>query len=171
MEQQTYTFGDKEYTRSQLIAFGKAHYPKFYLITRYVGLGVFGLFGIICGMFAAMGYSFAKAWERDIGESAAGSGVEVFYIYAVVFGVFAFVGLIVFFISFAPIPEEKCLKHAIDYYNKAELNKQRAEARQAANVKKDENANLNKLLKYKELLDAGIITQEEFEEKKKELLG
>lgn len=29
----------------------------------------------------------------------------------------------------------------------------------------------DKLLKYKELLDAGVITEEEFEEKKKQLLG
>lgn len=33
------------------------------------------------------------------------------------------------------------------------------------------SANFGKLRKYKELLDAGVFTQEEFEEKKKELLG
>lgn len=33
------------------------------------------------------------------------------------------------------------------------------------------NARITKLKQYKELLDSGIITQEEFDQKKKELLG
>ena len=35
----------------------------------------------------------------------------------------------------------------------------------------DEDAKIKALLKYKELLDMGILTQEEFEAKKKQLLG
>lgn len=37
-------------------------------------------------------------------------------------------------------------------------------------VKKDNSKNLDELLKYKQLLDEGIITEQEFEEKKKQLL-
>ena len=36
--------------------------------------------------------------------------------------------------------------------------------------KKDDELNFEKLMKYKELLDCGVITQEEFDKKKKELL-
>lgn len=33
---QTYTIGDKQYSREQLIALGKDRYPKFNLIPRFV---------------------------------------------------------------------------------------------------------------------------------------
>ena len=36
---------------------------------------------------------------------------------------------------------------------------------------KASSENFDHIIKYKELLDAGVITQEEFDEKKKELLG
>ena len=35
-----YTIGEKEYSREELLAFGKAHYPKFYWIYRGLGLGL-----------------------------------------------------------------------------------------------------------------------------------
>jgi len=35
--QQTYVINDKTYSKEQLIAFGKEHYPKFYWIPRVLG--------------------------------------------------------------------------------------------------------------------------------------
>ena len=72
------------------------------------------------------------------------------------------------------MPDENYIKHAIDYYTKADANAKAREARlqrnQANATRKEENKDISQLLKYKELLDAGIITQEEFDAKKKELL-
>ena len=39
--EEKYTIGEKEYTKEELLAFGKQHYPKFYMIKRGVGIGVF----------------------------------------------------------------------------------------------------------------------------------
>ena len=168
-----YTIGEKEYTREELLTFGKQHYPKFYMIKRGVGLGIFGIFGLFAGIFIAMGISYAKMWQEDFNEPA--PGVSIYYAMAIIFGIFALAGLIVFFISFAPLPDEKYIKHAIDYYTKADANAKVREARlqrnQANATRKEENKDISQLLKYKELLDAGIITQEEFDQKKKELLN
>lgn len=38
-------------------------------------------------------------------------------------------------------------------------------------IKEDSEDDIQKLKSYKELLDTGVITQEEFDKKKKELLG
>ena len=45
-----------------------------------------------------------------------------------------------------------------------------AESTEASKETKNNPATADELLKYKELLDAGVITQEEFDAKKKELL-
>ncbi len=37
------TIGEKEYTRQQLLDYGKAHYPKYYWIPR--GIGIANMFG------------------------------------------------------------------------------------------------------------------------------
>lgn len=170
--QDKYVIGEKEYTREELLIFGKQHYPKFYMIKRGVGLGVFGIFGLMAGMFIGMGISYAKMWEEDFNEPA--PGVSIYYVMAIIFGVFALAGLMVFFISFVPLPDENYIKHAIDYYTKLDANTKAREARlqrnQANANRKEENKDISQLLKYKELLDAGIITQEEFDAKKKELL-
>lgn len=50
------------------------------------------------------------------------------------------------------------------------LNK-RSEETPAKSNNTTENDNIEEIKKYKELLDSGIITQEEFEKKKKELLN
>ena len=55
-----------------------------------------------------------------------------------------------------------------------ELNKlinQRQETPSSATVVKQDVSSADEIKKYKELLDAGIITQEEFDAKKKQLLG
>ena len=35
----TYQYGDKEYTRQQVIEYGRSHYPKLYWIKRGIGIG------------------------------------------------------------------------------------------------------------------------------------
>lgn len=38
-EQPFYIIGDKQYTRDELLFFGRQHYPKFYWIKRGIGIG------------------------------------------------------------------------------------------------------------------------------------
>ena len=36
----TYQYGDKEYTRQQVIEYGRSHYPKLYWIKRGIGMNI-----------------------------------------------------------------------------------------------------------------------------------
>lgn len=162
-----YIIDEKEYTRQELLEFGKQHYPKFYWIPRGVGLGL-----MFIGVISAIIHSFiAIGLKQEFEEYHFDT-----YYYGVViaFAIVALVGIIVFAISFRKQPDEAYIQHAYAYYEKVAANEKarqaRLEARQARLAKKQENKDVSQLIKYKELLDKGIITQEEFDQKKKELL-
>ena len=160
MENSNYVIGDKEYSREELLTFGKRHYPKFYWISRGIGIGfmfigfILGLIFLLVGIIRML--NNAELWEQWIYYGNA--------IWTLLMGL---AGVIVFAISFKPLPDEAYIKHAVDYYTKLDLrNKKRA----ARTAQKEEKKDLNQLIKYKELLDKGVITQEEYDAKKKELL-
>ena len=160
MENSIYVIGDKEYSREELLTFGKRHYPKFYWISRGIGIGfmfigfILGLIFLLIGIIRMLNNS--ELWEQWIYYGNA--------IWTLLMGL---AGVIVFAISFKPLPDEAYIKHAVDYYTKLDLrNKKRA----ARTAQKEEKKDLNQLIKYKELLDKGVITQEGYDAKKKELL-
>ena len=110
MEQQTYTIGDKEYTRQELLEFGKRHYPKFYWIPRGIGL----MFFAVAAMFiawATIGVLFG-AHERA-------------YILLAIAGGCCIPGIVFVVISRIPKPDEDYIKHAIDYYTRVAVREQR----------------------------------------------
>ena len=98
MKQQTYTVGNKEYSREQLIAFGKEHYPKFYWIARGLGI-IFFLIGLlVMGMIGLVMLILNKAGVFDPDFP-----IWVFYIPLGVFGLMALAGLICFILSFSSV--------------------------------------------------------------------
>lgn len=154
-----YTIGDKQYSREELLNFGRRHYPKFYWINRGIGIGLL-VIGLI--LFTAF-----TSWIL-----ATGFPTDPFNRYSIVFylvfgGLLAIGGAILIMVSFIRLPDESYIKHAIDYYTKLDRQNQRIEARKA---QRSGGVTPDQLLKYKELLDKGAITQEEFDAKKKELL-
>ena len=162
-----YIIGEKEYTRQELLEFGKQHYPKFYWIPRGIGLVLMTSSissAIICAFVAI-------SFKEQFGDNYA-----LFY-YGVVISclIIAIAGAISFAISFRKQPDEAYIQHAYAYYEKVAANEKarqvRLEARQAKIDRKQEDKDVSRLIKYKELLDKGVITQEEFDQKKKELLG
>lgn len=155
-----YIIGDKEYSKEELLVFGKRHYPKFYWIKR--GIGIFLMFiGFLTGLGLLLGGIAFLLNGKDIGLQWA------FYGPSIPFFIFGIVGVVVFAISFKPLPDEAYIKHAVDYYTKQEANQKKKEIRKA---QKEEKNDVNQLIKYKKLLDAGVISQEEYDAKKKELL-
>ena len=80
----------------------------------------------------------------------------------------AIAGIILFCISFRKQPDENYIKHAVDYYTRLDLNNKAREKRLSDRKEKQD---MNQLLKYKKLYDAGVISEEEYENKKKEILG
>ena len=162
-----YIIGEKEYTRQELLEFGKQHYPKFYWIPR--GIGLFLMF--ISVLFALVYAFIFIGCKEELKDTFFGT----FY-YGVVISclIVAIAGAIVFAISFRKQPDEAYIQHAYAYYAKVAANEKAREAKLEARknkiAAKQENKDVSQLIKYKELLDKGIITQEEFDQKKKELL-
>ena len=159
MDQQVYTIGDKEYTREELLEFGKEHYPKFYWIYRGVGIGL-----MFVGIISALCFLIPSLTYKDI-------DLAVYYAGMITFFIVALIGAILFAVSFTKRPDADYINHAIRYYEKVNTKQIKSEEKQKIRTTKKENGEVDLLLKYKELLDSGVITQEEFDKKKKEILG
>ena len=169
MKQQTYTVGDKTYSREQLIAFGKQHYPRFYWIARgigiilfFVGLLVMAIIGIVMLILNSVGVFADPEFPT-----------WVFYIPLGFFGLMALAGLICFILSFVGRTEQKYINHALAYLTKVELkeealapNTEKAKAERILSQRDKET-----LARYDRLLKGGVISQEEYEEKRREILG
>ena len=152
MAEQEYKFGDKTFTREELLAFGKSHYPKFYWIFRGTGLGLISI-GLFIGLFAIPFATAGEPW---------------FWICFCIAAPFFVPGIVLLIVSFKKQPDEAYIKHATDYYTKQEA--RRAQREDRVSYKK-ENRDINQLLKYKELYEAGVITKEELDAKKNEFLN
>ena len=103
------TIGEKEYTRQQLLDYGKAHYPKYYWIPRGIG---------IANMFGAVVMFFANLWAIYSLEALAeefNTTPEIFQFQAyIVASIIDFIiGLILFLISFKRRSEQDYISHAI----------------------------------------------------------
>ena len=152
-EYSPFSLNGKVYTREELIEIGREHYPKFYWISRGIGIGLMFI-GILCALIFL------------ISCSTVGFENITSYGYFITMGGFlliALVGVFLFGLSFRKIPDDVCIDYAKAYLTR--VNKQ-----SEAIAKKEEKDNIEQLLNYKKLLDAGVITQEEFDKKKKELL-
>lgn len=163
-DQPYYIVGDKQFSREELLTFGRQHYPKFYWIKRGIGIGLLSIgllyFIISISVLAAYGFPYAEP----------GTYILIFFLPII----FSLAGAVLFSISFISLPDDSYIKHALDYYYKVDRNEkryaQRVEQRSNRVNRVENNQNIDQLLKYKELLDSGAITQEEFEQKKRELL-
>lgn len=160
MENNNYIIGDKEYTREELLVFGMQHYPKFYWIKRGLGIGF-----LFCGvvfipfLFIPMILVLVNNWDPNI----------LWYLFSLIpFVAMIIAGIILITLSFKKLPEEAYIKHAVDYYTKQA---NRSKKRESKVNEKQENKDIAQLKKYKELLDSGAITEEEYAAKKKEILG
>ena len=105
----TYQFGDKEYTRQQVIDYGREHYPKLYWIKRGIGIGA-----IASATLVVLVVFFVGAFlEKEIGSEHMylyyqDPRMVVYYISSVVLAIVG-VGLIV--ASFAKPTDEQCFIH------------------------------------------------------------
>ena len=168
MENDRYVIGDQEYTREQLISYGEAHYPKFYWIPRGIGIAlmVSGLF--VSGSYAIMGLAVSN--EEYWGDSGMNLYIFALIMFVIIFGG----GCIPFGLSFRKQTDENYIIHAVKclerQYRNTQARENRLEQKHERIEVKTQDKNVDRLLKYKQLLDEGIITQEEFDKKKQELL-
>ena len=170
-------YGDSSYTRSffDLFIFETAHYggERFFLgITLYLSI----LFGII-SMIIYLSYrkvSITVTDKRVYGTAAWGKRVDLPFDSISAVGTSMMQGISVATssgaIKFKFIKNFKEIHSAI---SQLLLERQDKEKPVATTTIKQETpqSNADELKKYKDLLDSGIITQEEFDAKKKQILG
>lgn len=164
-----YIIAGKEYTREELLEFGKKRYPKFYWIKRGFGIGLMSIFGLlaICSLILVIEFSKTSddsgGWLADLDEYM----IQTSTIFSCIFGFLFVAGLALFIVSFVEKNDDAYVKRAIKYYAQQAEDKTYREAQEIARKEQEE---LNALIKYKRQRDSGVITQEEYEAKKKELL-
>ena len=127
-------------------------------VFRWLGLAIF-LTGFIPTCFLmspsineATGYSGAYLWG---------------FFFVPIFGPHLIVGLVFFFVSFK---KRNALRYGIDDIKQELPPGDKTLVVQVNNPEARTPDKFDEIIKYKTLLDQGIITQEEFEEKKRELL-
>ena len=153
-----FVFGDKEYTREELIQIGKEHRSKKYWTTRAVGLGL-----ILLGFSNLLSYVINGVIYLCLKNPAFAVVGIVYLVIAGIFFMMMVAGLIVVLISFKRRPDDEYIKNAKVYLTKVAARDKRVAAKKEAN-------NIKMMMRYKKLLDTGVITQEEYDAKKKEYL-
>lgn len=155
MQENRFVLDNKEYSNQELLLIGREYYPKAFWIKRGIGLGLM-LIGILCIIPLPFLFYFDPS-------SFPGGEVVLLY-YKIGFSVSAAAclipGIVVTAISFIPEKDITYIEYAKRYLIKV-YNRE---------LKNDEHRKISQLKEYKKLLDAGAITQEEFEHLKKEYL-
>lgn len=164
MANKTYIISGREYSKEQLIVIGKDRYPKFRFIPRIVGIVLLFVGGLVCALFSIVPAVLNAAGVLDDPDFPA----WVLIIPFAVFGGILLVGLILFICSFIKNSEQTYINYAIKYLTKLSLNNQNSgDGIEQPLSKRDQET----LERYERLLKGGVITEEEFEKRKKELLG
>lgn len=155
MQENRFVLDNKEYSNQELLLIGQEYYPKAFWIKRGIGLGLM-LIGILCIIPLPFLFYFDP--------SSFPGGELVLLYYKIGFSVSAAAclipGIVVTAISFIPEKDITYIEYAKRYLIKV-YNRE---------LKNDEHRKISQLKEYKKLLDAGAITQEEFEHLKKEYL-
>ena len=151
----SFTLGNKEYSNQELLLIGREYYPKKFWIKRGIGLG-FMLIGILCIIPLPFLFYF------DPSSFPGGEVILLYYKIALSVSAAACLipGIVATAISFIPEKDTTYINYAKKYLLKA-YNRE---------IKNEDRSKFNQLKKYKKLLDAGVISQEEFDNKKKEYL-
>lgn len=105
----TYQYGDKEYTRQQVIDYGREHYPKLYWIPRGIGISALAA-SLLLVVIMLMG---AGLIVREVGEEYLDAYFSdprmVVEIATTV--ILAIAGIIAIIASFVKPNDEKCFIH------------------------------------------------------------
>ena len=155
MQEIRFVLGNKEYSNQELLLIGREYYPKKFWIKRGIGLGLM-LIGILCIIPLPFLFYFDP--------SSFPNGELVFLYCKIGFSVSAAAclipGIVLTAVSFIPEKDITYVEYAKRYLTKT-YNRE---------IKNNEHLKIVQLKEYKKLLDSGVISQEEFDNKKKEYL-
>ena len=178
------TIGDKEYTKKQLLEYGKATYPKFYWIPRGIGLG-FVIIGTLALLITLALMAYLQVTIDEYNESIQHyQYIHVepetmpaqMYFYVVIYAIMIIAGIILLVVSTINKPEQAYIDHAYRRLTNIARNQEMKEAykekpEQERTTNVEEDPKIEELKKYKRLLDEGLITQEVYNAKQEEYLN
>lgn len=153
-ENNNFVLGNKEYTDQELLLIGREYYPKKFWIKRGIGLGLM-LLGLLCAI------PLPFLFTMQIPDYPGAELTILYYkIALIISGTGCLIpGIVLTILSFIPEKDITYIQYAKRYLTKA-----------FDREVKNEFRKMDQLKKYKKLLDAGVISQEEFDNKKKEYL-
>ena len=157
LDNKQFVVDDKAYSEDELYQIGKLHFPKRYWIKRGTGLALWYV-ALNYGISTPFSIYYALKW----GGAAAIIGVILILLPFVALLV---AGTIVFALSFKPEAREVYVEYAKKYLTNIDL---RTKARASRAERNRQAYNLKMRVRYKKLLDKGVISQEEYESKIKE---
>ena len=177
------TIGDKEYTKKQLLEYGKSTYPKFYWIPRGIGLG-FTILGSLLLLISLAGMAEIQKAIDEYNESIKGyqyihpepeSMPAQMYVYVVFSAIMVITGIVLLIVSTINKPDQAYIDHAYRRLSAIAKNQEMREANEQIRRDRQEtpqdDPKLEELKKYKTLLDEGLISQEVYDAKQQEYLN
>ncbi len=105
----TYQFGDKEYTRQQVIDYGRAHYPKLYWIKRGIGIASLASAALLLIIIFVIGEMTINEVGREYANLYYGDARMIAYFIGITLDAIIGIGLIIS--SFAKPTDEQCFMH------------------------------------------------------------
>ena len=162
----TYLVNEKEYSREQLIAFGKELYPKLYWIPRIVGIILLFVGLLVLALLGGVMLILKLTGVFDTPDFP----IWVFYVPIGLFGGIALGGIICIVVSCLGRNDQTYIDHAIAYLTNAEVkNNIPPEMKKTDVLLKQED--MERLQRNERLLKGGVISQEEYDRRRKEILG
>ena len=105
----TYQYGDKEYTRQQVIEYGRSHYPKLYWIKRGIGIGAIASAILVFIIIIIFGEITLKEIGREYASLYYGDARMIIYIVGA--SLDALLGVFLIISSFSRPTDEQCFIH------------------------------------------------------------
>jgi len=171
-----YVIGGKTYTNAELLEYGQNYHRTPYMWLRIISFVVAVILAYLAVGCLWAGIDLYTGYEpnasRPWGELSLIIGRDMIIISVACFVLLA---LSIFLIvrSYVVFTKENCVKRAIKHFEAVEAERAivaEPEEVEEKEVEIEDENDILILIKYKKLLDAGIITKEEFNAKKKELL-
>ncbi len=105
----TYQYGDREYTRQQVIDYGREHYPKLYWIKRGIGIAALSSSVLLLILIFVLGEMTLNEIGREYANLYYGDARMVAYFVGIALDALIGIGLIIS--SFAKPTDEQCFIH------------------------------------------------------------
>ena len=105
----TYQYGDKEYTRQQVIDYGRAHYPKLYWIKRGIGIASLASAALLLILIFVVGEMTINEAGREYANLYYDDARMVAYFVGI--AIDTIIGFILILSSFAKPTDEQCFIH------------------------------------------------------------